>query len=171
MQTLRPLYGVQNRSIRQMRKIFKERTSDRAHSCDPGHGKTCNRCRASNRHGYRTCTVYRFPRGSNRSSPTLTRARAWCCPDTETHRSHPKGLPLQCVRSFEQTSHEVPLPPRSSWDLVSRRFGSLRFMRSTVNLVGAPCPTIYGGQGEHGMHIPMKARASSPLPLRASPRR
>ena len=77
--------------------FFKERTSDRAHFCDPVHGKICSQCRASNHHGYRTCTGYRFPRGSNRSSPTLTRARPWCRPGAVSHRSSRRGHPPQCV--------------------------------------------------------------------------
>ena len=73
--------------------FFKQRTSDRARSCDLGHGKTCSRYRASNHHGYRTCTGYRFPRDSNHSSPTLTQAPPCCRPAAESHRSSLRGLP------------------------------------------------------------------------------
>ena len=78
MHTLRPLYSVRRRSTN--RSAFyngktKKRTSDRAHSCGPEHAKIGSRSRACSHRGYRTYTEFRSRRDSNRSSPTLIRAR------------------------------------------------------------------------------------------------
>ena len=112
---------------------------------------SCRQCHTSNHHGYKTCTVNRCPCGSNQTSPKSTRAWAWHHPAAETHLSSWRCRPPQHVWSWGYTSHEAPLLPRSSWDLVSKRFRSLHFMRSTVSLIGL---TIHSGKRGLERHMP-----------------
>ena len=102
-----------------------KRTNDRARSCGLEHAKTCSRSRACSRHGYRTYTECHCLRGSNRSSPTPTRAQPLCRSATETRRPEPQNRRHRRARASARASRGARFSLRSSWGLASGSFESL----------------------------------------------